>query len=137
MENLLIFWTSGIFVLFCFSRVTVTKEAKTTAAKFEKLKFRVLSLRGSNTMLSLSINELFFRHRQFSFSFFLFYIRKYLRVAIQFLHSSICKRNTLQISANKIISYRFLRKCLFAGDSCLYVSVALAIDTDVSAVRPY
>ena len=37
------------------------KEAKTTAAKFEKLKFRILSFCGRNTMLSLSINELFFR----------------------------------------------------------------------------
>ena len=54
-----------------------------------------------------------------------------------FLHSSICKRNTLQLSPNKIISYRFLRKCFFAGDSCLYVTAALAIDTDASAVRPY
>ena len=50
-----------------------------------------------------------------------------------FLHSSICKRNTLQLSPNKIISYRFLRKCFFAGDSCLYVTAALAIDTDTSA----
>ena len=37
------------------------KEAKTTIAKFEKLTFRVWSLRGSKTMLSLSINESFFR----------------------------------------------------------------------------
>ena len=33
--------------------------------------------------------------------------------------------------------YRFLRKCFFAGDSCLYVTAALAIDTDASAVGPY
>ena len=47
-----------------------------------------------------------------------------------FLHSSICERNTLQLSTNKIISHRFLRKCFFAGDSCLYVSVALACDNN-------
>ena len=45
--------------------------------------------------------------------------------------------NTLQLSPNKIISYRFLRKCFVAGDSCLYVTAALAIDTDASAVGPY
>ena len=47
-----------------------------------------------------------------------------------FLHSSICERNTLQLSPNKIISYRFLQECFFAGDSCLYVSVALACDNN-------
>ena len=54
-----------------------------------------------------------------------------------FLHSSIWKRNTLQLSPNKIISYRFLQKCVFAGDFCLYVGAAHAIGTDASAVRPY
>ena len=37
------------------------KAAKTTVARFVKLKFRVQSLRGSNTMLSLPINEFFSR----------------------------------------------------------------------------
>ena len=42
-----------------------------------------------------------------------------------FLDNSTCNWNTLQLSPYKIISYRFLVKCLFVGDSCLYVSVAL------------
>ena len=53
------------------------------------------------------------------------------------LHSPICKRNTLQLSRNKIISLCFLRKCFFAGDSCLYVSAALTFENNASAVRPY
>ena len=73
-----------------------------------------------------------------SFHFpFLSFTRKYLCVAMPFRHSSMCKRNTLQPSTNKIISHHFLRKCLFAGDSCLYVSAALAFDNNASAVRPY
>ena len=63
----------------------------------------------------------------FRFPLFFFFTRKFLCVAMPFWHSSICKRNTLKLSPNKIISYRFLRRCFFAGDSCLYVSAALQL----------
>ena len=49
-----------------------------------------------------------------------------------FWHKFWVSSKLLQFS-NKIIFYRFLRKCFFAGDSCLYVTAALAIDTDTSA----
>ena len=105
--------------------------------------FTLLSRQLSLFLPEKKIVQFFFISSEFhrdtdSFHFpFFFFSRKYLCVAMPFWHSSICKRNTLQLSPNKIISYRFLRKCFFAGDSCLYVTAAHAIDTDASAVGPY
>ena len=44
---------------------------------------------------------------------------------------------TINMHASMFASLCFLRKYFFAGDSCLYVSAALAFENNASAVRPY
>ena len=55
------------------------------------------------------------RYRQFSFSFFFFFTRKYLCVAMPLWHSSLCKRNTPKLSPNKLLPTVFSKNvCLLA-----------------------